>query len=208
MSEFSLRALAREVRSDLGDCEYQVLAKEIRRRIAAGDVDAALAELLSGFSRRFITARRPESLRERLERHSERVGDCLIWRAHARGGYGCIDIRNGSGGKSNRQVHRVSYEEFVGPIPEGLQVDHWCHSRDPYACIRPCIHTLCWNPEHLRLLTPAEHRALRNSPGRPRLTHCKRGHEFTPENTYIYPRGSRNMRTCIACREARRQEAA
>ena len=30
------------------------------------------------------------------------------------------------------------------------------------------------------------------------LTHCKRGHEFTPENTYISPK---NARSCRACRE-------
>lgn len=30
-----------------------------------------------------------------------------------------------------------------------------------------------------------------------RKTHCKRGHEFTPENTYINPSNkSRNCRTC------------
>lgn len=29
-------------------------------------------------------------------------------------------------------------------------------------------------------------------------THCKRGHEFTPENTYVYPNrnGKRRCRTC------------
>lgn len=32
-------------------------------------------------------------------------------------------------------------------------------------------------------------------------THCKRGHEFTPENTYIRPRGTRECRACRPIRE-------
>jgi hypothetical protein len=41
-------------------------------------------------------------------------------------------------------AHRVSYEEFVGPIPDGHQVDHLCRV---LACIRP---------DHLEAVTPAE----------------------------------------------------
>lgn len=33
--------------------------------------------------------------------------------------------------------------------------------------------------------------------------YCRRGHEFTPENTYINPRGNRNCRTCMRMREER-----
>jgi hypothetical protein len=37
------------------------------------------------------------------------------------------------------------------------------------------------------------------------VTHCTRGHEFTPENTYIHPNGKRNCRTCLrAYKKARR----
>ena len=37
-------------------------------------------------------------------------------------------------------------------------------------------------------------------------THCKRGHEFTPENTYVLPRGGRMCRACAV--ELRRANAA
>lgn len=33
-------------------------------------------------------------------------------------------------------------------------------------------------------------------------THCKFGHEFTPENTYVSPRGRRDCRVCIRNRTA------
>ena len=50
---------------------------------------------------------------------------CWLWTAHTiPNGYG--RIRNKG---PQRLVHRVSYELFVGPIPEGLQIDHLCRVR-------------------------------------------------------------------------------
>lgn len=77
-------------------------------------------------------------------------------------------------------VHRVVYEEMVGPIPEGLTIDHRCFVID------------CCNPDHLEPVTMREN-LLR---ARARQTHCYRGHEFTPENTYLYLGKSRRCRAC------------
>lgn len=41
----------------------------------------------------------------------------------------------------NRTAHTVAYEEFIGPIPEGMHILHTCDNP-------PCI-----NPEHLWLGT-------------------------------------------------------
>lgn len=47
-------------------------------------------------------------------------------------------------GGTQRHAHRMSYEAFVGPIPEDMTVDHLCFNR------------VCVNPDHLRLLTNVE----------------------------------------------------
>lgn len=73
----------------------------------------------------------------RLLAHSQRQGECLIWRGMTNiHGYGRINV----GGKK-RAVHRAAYEHWVGPIPDGMQIDHIC-------CIRACI-----EPSHLAVVT-------------------------------------------------------
>jgi hypothetical protein len=73
----------------------------------------------------------------RFDAATERQGDCLIWKGQDNGlGYGQIRVNN-----RKVTVHRFSYERFVGPIPDGMYLDHICHNKR------------CVEPSHLRPVT-------------------------------------------------------
>ena len=103
-------------------------------------------------------------------------------------GYGRISV-----GMRRMFAHRLSYETFAGPIPNGLHIDHLCRNR---ACI---------NPGHLEPVTLMEN--VSRGPCSPTKTHCANGHEFTPENTYMRPDRPRHRccRACNAAAQARRK---
>ena len=125
----------------------------------------------------------------------ERTATCWLWQGPTtQNGYGLST-------RSDRTIvaHRRAYLELVGPIPDGLQLDHLCRVRN---CVRP---------DHLEPVTPAENwkRSKANQPWLVNAlkTHCKRGHEFTPDN--IYWRGHhRECRTCKAYLARRSRQAA
>lgn len=110
---------------------------------------------------------------------------CLLWTGWRNDtGYGYI---RAEGGRRVR-IHRLMYEWFVGPIPDGMQIDHLCRVRH------------CASPAHLEPVTCREN-LLRGDTLQARnasKTHCDHGHEFTPENTY--QRGEHGKwRGCRAC---------
>lgn len=120
----------------------------------------------------------PDYFRERST--IDRAG-CWIWglRLDVKG-YGRMTFR----GSPGYLAHRAAYEAMVGPIPPGMTIDHLCYQP---ACI---------NPAHLEVAS------LENNQRRQRSavkTHCIRGHEFTPENTYARTDRSSGRRSCRAC---------
>lgn len=106
---------------------------------------------------------------------------CRIWTGRSdRYGYPRIWVDG-----RHRGLHRIVYELHAGPIPAELTVDHLCWK------------PMCVNPDHLRLLSRSENSRRQRSA---LATHCARGHEFTPENTYIRPSVFRcGVRQCRAC---------
>jgi len=105
---------------------------------------------------------------------------CWTFTGHTKNGYGRICI----GGSRIASTHRVVYEALVGRIPVGMEIDHLCRNR------------ACCNPLHLE---PVSHRenALRGARSQTdhSITHCPRGHEYTPENVRL----KNGWRVCRQC---------
>ncbi|WDZ87225.1 HNH endonuclease signature motif containing protein [Micromonospora cathayae] len=111
-------------------------------------------------------------------------------------------------GKQNDPAHRVAYELMVRPVPDGLVVDHLCHNADQ-SCPggTGCVHRRCVNPAHLEAVTQRDNllRSPHTAPNRNAAkTHCPRGHEYSPENTYSRRTAKgRARRECKTCRRER-----
>lgn len=111
-------------------------------------------------------------------------GQCWEWTA-ARGAHG-----HGVFNPGTRQVkaYRYAWEILVGPIPDGLVLDHLC--RNP-----PCV-----NPDHLEPVTPRENwrRGYHSTSINARRTHCVNGHPFDDANTIAHEANGygRRCKTC------------
>ncbi len=121
----------------------------------------------------------------------EPMSGCWLWTAAlSNKGYGFY-FSDG-----HNFAHRWSYSHFVGPIPEGLIVRHRC---DTPSCV---------NPDHLELGTQSDNMQDCIKRGRHKgaawqrrnATHCKRGHEYTEENTLLE---QGKYRVCRACKRER-----
>lgn len=116
-------------------------------------------------------------------------GDCWEWQAfiNPSSGYGVFRME-----KQQMGAHRASYLLHTGPIPDGMVVRHRCDN------------PICVNPAHLLVGTDFDNMrdmALRGRGWQQLKTHCPKGHEYTPENTYIQP-SKPNFRFCRICKKA------
>ncbi len=124
-------------------------------------------------------------LPDRIERNisPEPNTGCWLWMG------GIADKREGYGvawySGQRYKAHRLTYELLVGPIPAEYTIDHKCRVR------------CCVNPDHLEAVTRTENvmRGEGACAKHARKTHCPQGHEYTPENTYLFRTG-RHCRTC------------
>ncbi|WP_051165465.1 HNH endonuclease signature motif containing protein [Nocardia testacea] len=122
---------------------------------------------------------------------------CWLWQLSTDpSGYGQISF----GGRILR-AHRAAYETWVGPIPDGLVIDH-VHERG-------CRHRHCVNPAHLEPVTRTENARRGMSPAQItwRTGACQRGHRIEGENARPTSAGHFQCRACYdAARERRRTE--
>lgn len=118
-----------------------------------------------------------------LEKVDKRDDGCWQWLGGKKHhGYGHFYTK-----ERRWNVHRFAYEHLVGPIPEGLELDHLCRN------------TSCVNPDHLEPVTTTENHRRANA----LRTHCSRGHEYTEASTiWQTDRNGYRSRSCRTCRYA------
>lgn len=119
-----------------------------------------------------------QTIGQRLMNKSQAEGRCILWTgSRDKNGYGqLLDKPRKQGGRLV-MVHRAAWELWIGPIPEGYEIDHLCKRRN------------CINPEHLEPVTGDENKR------RTRKALCKRGHSFA-EWGRERPSGGRECRKC------------
>lgn len=128
-------------------------------------------------------------------------GPCWLWTGGHNGiGYGQFHKFDAGGsrpggrseprpsnGSRTRYAHRVAYELFIGPIAEGMTLDHTCGNGRGG----------CVTPDHLEVVTNAENNRRGASPTatNARKTECSKGHPFDEANT-LWHEGKRRCRVC------------
>lgn len=130
----------------------------------------------------------PRTTGQRFWAKVNKTETCWLWTgSRTAEGYGTFAPTR----RTRIGAHRYAYIISVGPIPDGLTLDHLC--RNPG----------CVNPAHLEPMTMWENQQRGASPWalNAAKTHCKRGHPFDSVNTRINADGRRQCRACDRLRK-------
>ena len=121
------------------------------------------------------------TLSPRIWSKVEITGGCWLWTGCTNSkGYGVVSVAG-----RRQLVHCVSYEAYVGAIPEGFTIDH---VRD-----FGCTSKLCLNLAHLQPVTRREN-SQRYAQS---ISRCKNGHQ-------LVAREGDRQRRCRLCKTERR----
>lgn len=122
----------------------------------------------------------------RFWRKVQKTEGCWEWTGYrCERGYGSFSPSRGV----TAYAHRIAFTQLRGPIPDRMDLDHLCRN------------TSCCNPDHLDAVPRRENilRGVGPAARNARKTHCIRGHEFTPENTYAHTVRGLQRRACKKC---------
>lgn len=132
---------------------------------------------------------------ERFMKRVRKTESCWLWGPITGHAYGVFYLRES---KKSFVAHRWLYQQVVGPVPQGKELHHECNNKK------------CVNPSHLRPVTHRENCLVSENNAcakHARQTHCKHGHELTPENVYVFTRTYRQCKCCKKETERKRRRS-
>lgn len=132
--------------------------------------------------------RKIEIATTRFWKKVDKTSTCWNWTgARTSGGYGNFSIVAVRKNQDWIVAHRYAYQQLIGPVPDGMDLDHLCRNRR------------CVNPAHLEAVSRRENLLRGNTliAKQIKQTECKRGHSLSGKNLQITSQGKRNCRTCL-----------
>lgn len=131
---------------------------------------------------------------DRFWSYVRKTSTCWLWTGAKSHGYGQFGLPKDEVGKRRSvQAHRFAYELLVGPVPEGLVLDHLAEVCGNKACVKVIPDKS--GPAHLEAVPHRVNVQRAFAEYQPESI-CRNGHIYSAGNTYVSPQGIRQCRAC------------